>query len=191
LTIGDPLDPAVNVGPVLDQKTREAAMACIAAAGPEARLALAMDQPEDAARMPGRCHVPPHIFADVPATAALARESCPGPVLAVMPAASFEKALQIATADHSLAALGLHSRTPSNIDRARSESGVSLLFINRPVERPAVGEMQTEEGTAIDSARHEQAHLHRFLDPSIADEQALRGAPFMADEMTRAGEADE
>jgi hypothetical protein len=62
-----------------------------------------------------------------------------------VPAASFEEAVHLAAAGAPLTALGLSSRTPSNIDRARAESNVSLLFINRPVDYPPAATREADE----------------------------------------------
>lgn len=182
LKIGDPFDPSIDIGPVIDHEAHEAASACIAAAMEEAHLALTLELPDEAALMPGRHYVAPHIFANVPTTAHLAHEWCPGPILTVVPAASFEEALRIAVAGDPTAALGLYSRTPSNIDRARADSSAPLLFINRPIESPPVGRRSMESASLVDAQRADLDCLRRFFDPSIVDHDTHHHDPLVVDD---------
>jgi len=139
LRIGDPADPATDIGPVLDDQAQESINAFIALGRTEAHAALAMELPEEAALMGGRHYVAPHIFRDVPPAGVFANRPCPGPVLSIMKSASFPEALRLARSFTGTTAVGLYSRTPSNIEKTRAAFSATDLFINRPVESIPVG----------------------------------------------------
>src|SRR5262249_3549001 len=78
-------------------------------------------------------YVGPHIFADVPPTAAIAREEIFGPVLAVMKARDLDEALGVANGVPYALTGGLYTRSPSHITRIKREFRVGNLYINRKI----------------------------------------------------------
>ena len=70
-------------------------------------------------------YVGPHIFADVPPTAAIAQEEIFGPVLAVLQGARPDDALEIANGTAYALTGGLYSRSPENIAPRASASSAS------------------------------------------------------------------
>ena len=79
------------------------------------------------------CFVGPHIFAEVPVTASIAREEIFGPVLSVMMAATLDDAFSIFNDSQYALTGGFYSRSPENIARARRELRVGNLYINRKI----------------------------------------------------------
>jgi acyl-CoA reductase-like NAD-dependent aldehyde dehydrogenase len=65
LRVGDPIEPGVDVGPVIDEAARARILAAIDEGRGEARLAVALDGPPDAALAPNPAYVAPPVFADV------------------------------------------------------------------------------------------------------------------------------
>ncbi len=83
LVVGDPLDPATDIGPVVSEKQRERILGYIAAGTADgAKLVAGGSIPKD---QPGGWFVEPTIFADVKNSDRIAREEIFGPVLAVIP----------------------------------------------------------------------------------------------------------
>ena len=139
LTIGDPLDPSVDLGPVIDQNAHDSIRSYIEIVKSEARLALSMDLTDTSQLVAGRHYVAPHIFAEVPSTARIANEEIFGPVLSVIRVASFDEALAIANGTGFRLTGGVYSRKPGNIEKARAEYRVGDLYINRSITGALVG----------------------------------------------------
>lgn len=139
LKIGNPIDPSVDLGPVIDEPAYRSILKYIEIGKAEAKLALAMDLPPADQLAPGRHYVPPHIFIDVPPTARIAREEIFGPVLSVIKAKSFDEALEIANSSHYKLTGGVFSRKPSHIEKARAEFRVGNLYLNRGCTAALVG----------------------------------------------------
>ena len=167
LRIGDPADPATDIGPVPDRQAQESISAFIAVGRTEAHAVLAMELPEEVALMGGRHYVAPHIFGDVPPAGRLTGRPCPGPVLSIMNSASFPEALRLARTFSGTTAVGLYSRTPSNIERTRAAFSATDLFINRPVESIPVGRPSMDGVHLADAGARLGAadYLRRFLRP--------------------------
>ncbi|MCC6907636.1 MAG: proline dehydrogenase family protein [Phycisphaerales bacterium] len=139
LKIGNPVDPSVDLGPVIDEPAYKSIMSYIEIGKKEARLGLAMDLPPAEQLVPGRHYVPPHIFVDVPPTARIAREEIFGPVLSVIKVKTFDEALEIANSSHYKLTGGVFSRKPSNLEKARAEFRVGNLYLNRGCTAALVG----------------------------------------------------
>ncbi|MGW0950113.1 aldehyde dehydrogenase [Streptomyces sp. NPDC002623] len=94
LTVGDPLDPATAVGPLVSAGQRERVEGYIAAGLTEgARLTAGGKRP---AHLDRGWYVEPTVFADVRPDMTIAREEIFGPVLAVTPYSSDDEAVAIA-----------------------------------------------------------------------------------------------
>ncbi len=139
LVIGDPLDPAVDFGPVINESAYRSIREYIEIGKQEARLALAMELPDESMLAPGRHYVVPHIFAEVPPTARISNEEIFGPVLTVMKVATFDEALELANGTRFALTGGVYSRKPANIEKARAEFRVGNLYINRGITGAMVG----------------------------------------------------
>lgn len=93
LVVGDPLDPATQLGPLVSARQRERVESYIAQGRSEARLVVGGGRPAGLER---GWYVEPTIFADVDNSATIAREEIFGPVLSVIPYEDDEDALRIA-----------------------------------------------------------------------------------------------
>lgn len=133
LTIGDPLDPGTQVGPVIDARAKERIEGYIALGQQEGRLVVrrAVD---------GSGHfVGPAVIADVTSSHRLAQEEIFGPVLAVMKAATVTEALEIANSTSYALTGGIYSRSPANLSLAREQFDVGNVYVNRPITGALVG----------------------------------------------------
>ncbi len=83
LVVGDPLDPATEIGPVVSERQRDRILGYIEAGTAEgAKLVAGGSIPKD---QPRGWFVEPTVFADVENSDRIAREEIFGPVLAVIP----------------------------------------------------------------------------------------------------------
>ncbi len=123
-------DPSSFVGPVIDADAQKRINDYIQIGKSESTLACAVDVGPLAEE---GFFVGPHVFADVPHTAAIARDEIFGPVLAVMKAKDMTQALALANSTPYALTGGLYSRSPLNIARVRREFRVGNLYINRKI----------------------------------------------------------
>jgi len=176
MSIGDPMQPGVSMGPVIDGARKAAIEAAIEIGRTEATLALAMNVPDASQLAPGRPYVAPHIFTDVPATAHIATEEILGPVLAVTRADDFVTALDMANASQYGLTGGVYSRKPSNLDLARHEFRVGNLYLNRPITGARVGRQPWGgfrlSGTGTKSGGPD--YLLHFVEPRCISENTMR-----------------
>ncbi len=82
--VGDPLEPATDVGPVIDEEAAAKIQQYIDIGKQEGKLELAMEVPSALADRLGKPVVGPHIFTGIEPHHRLAQEEVFGPVLAVM-----------------------------------------------------------------------------------------------------------
>ncbi len=137
LVIGDPLEPATDLGPVIDDEAAAKIREYIEIGKREGKLELGMTAPSTgSARKP---FVGPHIFSGIQPHHRLANEEIFGPVLSVMNARDFDEALRIANGTQYKLTGGVFSRKPSNIERARREFRVGNLYLNRGITGALVG----------------------------------------------------
>ncbi|WP_024795686.1 aldehyde dehydrogenase [Tomitella biformata] len=100
--VGDPADPASQLGPVINESQRDKIEGYIAKGKAEgARVVLGGERPT---HLGDGYYVTPTIFADVDNTMTIAREEIFGPVLSVLPYDTEEEAIAIANdSDYGLA----------------------------------------------------------------------------------------
>ncbi len=170
LNIGDASKPSTQVGPVIDVKARDRIREYIAKGKEEATVAIEMPSPE-----PGY-FIGPVVFTDVKPEATIAQEEIFGPVLAVIKAKNFDDAIDIANGTNYGLTGGLHSRTPSHIDRAKAEFEVGNLYINRGITG-AIVSRQPFGGfklSGVGSKAGGPDYLLQFLEPRTVTENIQR-----------------
>jgi 1-pyrroline-5-carboxylate dehydrogenase len=134
LRVGDPADPAVDVGPVINARAFERIFDYLEAGRAEGRFITG----GGAVRGDGY-FVEPTIIADVVPAARIAQEEIFGPVLAVIRADDFEDALTIANGTEYGLTGAVYTRDPARIARAQDEFFVGNLYINRKCTGALVG----------------------------------------------------
>ncbi len=135
ITVGEPEHYGITLGPVVSAAQREKVLTYIEAGKKAGRL-VAGGGP-----VAGRdgYFIHPTVFADVKPDAVIAKEEIFGPVLAVIPAKSFDEALAIANAtDYGLTG-AVYTRNAEKIERAKREFFVGNLYINRKCTGAIVG----------------------------------------------------
>jgi len=125
LKVGPAEDPGCGVPAVIDGEARRRVLGYVERGKAESRLAFAGDAGPGAAE---GYFVAPHIFAGVPAGAAIAQEEIFGPVLAVLAARDLGHALELANGTRYALTGGLYTRSPASIaisGRLRSSRALS------------------------------------------------------------------
>jgi RHH-type transcriptional regulator, proline utilization regulon repressor / proline dehydrogenase / delta 1-pyrroline-5-carboxylate dehydrogenase len=173
--IGDPIQPGTVVGPVIDEDARKKITGLIAQGKKEARVAFEAVIPADAIAS-GGFYVPPTVFADVRADAAIAREEIFGPVVAILRAKNLDAAFAMANESEYALTGGLFSRSPSALERAQREMLVGNLYLNRGitgaiVERHPFGGFKMSGGGTKAGSR---GYLENFLFPCVVAENVMR-----------------
>jgi len=122
--------PGTTVGPLVNKVALDRAMRFIEIGRREAKCVLGGRPNDD----PDRGYfLAPTIFADVPSDARSAREECMAPILCVLRAESFARAVEIANATPYALAGGVYSRSPANIELAKHRLQVGMLYVNRRI----------------------------------------------------------
>jgi len=171
LRVGNPQEPGITVGPVIDEAAYQRILATIEAGRKEATLAYqAKDVPKEG------YFVPPTIFIDVKPNARLARDEIFGPVLSVIKVRDLDEALEVANGiDYALTA-GFFSRSPANIERIKAELVAGNVYINRSCTGAVVGRhpfggfKMSGGGTKAGGGDY----LLQFLIPRIVTENIMR-----------------
>jgi RHH-type proline utilization regulon transcriptional repressor/proline dehydrogenase/delta 1-pyrroline-5-carboxylate dehydrogenase len=174
IPVGDPAQPGILVGPVIDAEARDKILGLVERGKKEARLAFQSKlAPELAA---SGTYVPPTVFADVPPSAAIAREEIFGPVVAILRARDLDEAFRIAMdVDYALTG-GLFSRSPTALRRAQDEYRVGNLYLNRGItgaivqRHPFGGFAMSGGGTKAGG----KGYLENFLFPRAVAENVMR-----------------
>ncbi|HXX43074.1 MAG TPA: L-glutamate gamma-semialdehyde dehydrogenase [Chthoniobacterales bacterium] len=171
LRVGNPEEPGVTVGPVIDQAAYKRILEYIEIGKAEATLAFQrQDVPSEG------YFVPPTIFCDVEPQMRIAREEIFGPVLSVIKVRDLDEAIEIANGtDYALTA-GFFSRSPANIERAKAQIVAGNVYINRSCTGAVVGRhpfggfKMSGGGTKAGGADY----LLQFLLPRVVTENIMR-----------------
>src|SRR5437868_1482845 len=116
LRIGNPEQPGIMVGPVIDEPAYRRILEYIEIGKKEATLAYqAKELP------PHGYFIPPTIFTDVKPHMRIAREEIFGPVLSVLKVRDLDEALTIANSTDYALTGGFFSRSPANIERVKAQ----------------------------------------------------------------------
>ena len=136
LVVGDPADPAVDIGPLIENTARRRLEEAVARAG--RRTSVAYRYP--GGRLPrSGWFVGPTLVTNVALDDPLATEELFGPLVCVFRAENFERALALANdSDYALTG-GVYSRSPSHLEQAVRAFDVGNLYLNRPITGAMVG----------------------------------------------------
>ncbi|MBM4123659.1 MAG: aldehyde dehydrogenase family protein [Nitrospira sp.] len=170
LRIGNPEDPGVQMGPLIDARAQEKVRAYIEIGKREGRLVLERQVEGEG------CFVEPAIFAEIKPRHRLAQEEIFGPVLAVMKARDLTEALAVANDSSYALTGGLYSRSPANILAARNGFDVGNLYINRPITGALVG-LQPFGGhrlSGLGTKAGGEGYLGQFMVRRVVSENTLR-----------------
>ena len=176
ISVGPGDEPGTFIPPVIDASAAENIRQYIEIGRGEAHCALSVDVSQRIDESGGGNYVGPTIFTDVPPDARIAQEEIFGPVLAVIRAADMDEAIEIFNgADFALTG-GIYSRSPENIDRARSECECGNLYINRKITGALV-DLQPFGGFRMSGTGSKAGgpdYLTQFCEPRTVTENTLR-----------------
>ena len=171
LRMGNPEEPGITVGPVIDEAAYKRILDYIDIGKAEARLAFQrQDVPEKG------FFIPPTIFTNVSPKTRIACEEIFGPVLSVIRVRDLDEAFAVANnTDYALTA-GFFSRSPANIERAKAEIVAGNVYINRSCTGAVVGRhpfggfKMSGGGTKAGGGDY----LLNFLVPRVVTENIMR-----------------
>lgn len=130
LKVGPAEDPAVDLGPVIDEAAWQRIQDYIAIGHDEAQPLVAMDVGN---LTKTGYFVGPHVFCEVDPESRLAQHEIFGPVLTVLKARNLDQAFHLANATDYALTGGVYSRSPVTLKRAREEFLVGNLYLNRGI----------------------------------------------------------
>ncbi|PYJ24131.1 MAG: L-glutamate gamma-semialdehyde dehydrogenase [Verrucomicrobia bacterium] len=134
LRIGNPEQPGIMVGPVIDEAAYRRILDYIQVGKSEATLAYqAKEVP------PHGYFIPPTIFTGVNPDMRIAREEIFGPVLSVLKVRDLDEALEVANGTDYALTGGFFSRSPANIERVKAQLEAGNVYINRSCTGAIVG----------------------------------------------------
>jgi len=171
LRIGNPEEPGIMVGPVIDEAAYRRILDYIEVGKSEATLAYqAKDVP------PQGYFIPPTIFTDVKPNMRIAREEIFGPVLSVLKIRDLDEALEVANGTDYALTGGFFSRSPANIERVKARLEAGNVYINRSCTGAIVGRhpfggfKMSGSGTKAGG----EDYLLNFLVPRVVTENTTR-----------------
>ncbi|MGE3999886.1 MAG: L-glutamate gamma-semialdehyde dehydrogenase [Planctomycetaceae bacterium] len=173
LKLGPAEDPGTTIGPVIDEEAQQRIQDYIAVGKDECRTVVAAETGNLAGE---GYYVGPHVFADVEPDNRLAQHEIFGPLVAVLKARDLDQAFSFANSTDYALTGGLYSRSPKNLERARSELRVGNLYLNRGitgalVQRHPFGGYKLS-GIGSKAGGHD--YLLQFLIPIAVSENTLR-----------------
>ncbi len=171
LRVGNPEEPGIVVGPVIDKAAYNRILEYIDIGKSEATLAYqAKDLP------PKGYFIPPTIFTDVKPNMRIAREEIFGPVLSVIKVRDLDEAIEVANGTDYALTGGFFSRSPANIERVKAQLEAGNVYINRSCTGAVVGRhpfggfKMSGGGTKAGGVDY----LLNFLVPRIVTENIMR-----------------
>src|SRR5213083_9101 len=171
LRVGNPEEPGIMVGPVIDEAAYRRILDYIEVGKSEATLAYqAKDLP------PKGYFIPPTIFTGVKPNMRIAREEIFGPVLSVLKVRDLDEAIKVANGTDYALTGGFFSRSPANIERIKAQLEAGNVYINRPCTGAIVGRhpfggfKMSGSGTKAGG----DDYLLNFLIPRVVTENVAR-----------------
>jgi RHH-type proline utilization regulon transcriptional repressor/proline dehydrogenase/delta 1-pyrroline-5-carboxylate dehydrogenase len=134
LRVGNPEEPGITVGPVIDETSYNRIQEYIQVGKGEATLAFQKGDAPDKGYF-----IRPTIFTNVTPEMRIAREEIFGPVLSVIKARDLTDAIDIANSTEFALTAGFFSRSPAHIERAKAEIIAGNVYINRSCTGAVVG----------------------------------------------------
>ena len=134
LRVGNPEEPGITVGPVIDEAAYKNILKYIDIGKSEATLAFQhTDVPKKG------FFVPPTIFTNVRPNFRIGCEEIFGPVLSVIKVRDLTEAIAAANSTEFALTAGFFSRSPANIERAKAQIIAGNVYINRSCTGAVVG----------------------------------------------------
>jgi len=136
LVVGDPADPATDLGPLIDDAAQRRLVDAINQAKNVGALAYQYPAP----RVPKTGHfVGPAIATRIPTQHPLASQELFGPLLCAFRVKNLTEGLALANDTEYALTGGIYSRSPAHIAQAAETFDVGNFYINRPITGAFVG----------------------------------------------------
>src|SRR5437899_4848370 len=171
LRVGDPEEPGIMVGPVIDESAYRRILDYIEIGKSEATLAYQSKEIP-----PHGYFIPPTIFTNLKPNMRIAREEIFGPVLSVLKVRDLDEALEVANGTDYALTGGFFSRSPANIERVKAQLEAGNIYINRSCTGAIVGPhpfggfKMSGGGTKAGGAQY----VLQFLLPHVVTENITR-----------------
>jgi len=172
MKLGDILDPATKIGPVIDKETQSRLLDVI-----ERNRSKIVGQLEVSEELMSKGnYVPATIFEESDFNSELGQQEFFGPLVTIFKAATIEEAvLKLNDTDYALTG-GIYSRSPQNIEYFKREADVGNLYINRAVTGSIVSR-QPFGGFKLSGVGAKAGgpdYLLQFLEPRSVSENLMR-----------------
>lgn len=128
LRVGDPLDPATQVGPLVSMRQKSAVQTAVTTMLKAGAAPLQAGRGEDAPA----CFVDPILFNDLEAADLLAREEVFGPVAGLMVAESYEDALDTLNAVRFGLCGGIYTSSLKQAEHFKLNARIGMAMVNLP-----------------------------------------------------------
>jgi len=135
IKVGDPADPATQMGPVVSASAMKSIQEYIEVGRQEGRLLTGGNARQDL----NGFFLEPTVFVDVDPRSRISQEEIFGPVLAVSKAKDFDSALAIANDTEFGLTGAVYTRDAKKLAKARQEFFVGNLYLNRKCTGALVG----------------------------------------------------
>jgi alpha-ketoglutaric semialdehyde dehydrogenase len=151
LVVGDGLDPAVEMGPCINEQQLNTVMTYVEIGKEEgAKLLTGGNRLQGGAHAKGWFHEPT-IFGDCSAEMRIAQEEIFGPVVSVIPFGSLEEAIEIANGVHYGLSASIYTRNVNRAFAAMRDLYTGIVYVNAPTigaetHLPFGGTKQTGNG---------------------------------------------
>ena len=130
LILGDPLDPATTLGPMVTARAADDVRRQVADAVAAGAQAL-IDPTRFPADAPGTAYLAPQVLIDVDHTMALMNEETFGPAIGIMPVADDSEAVRLMNDSKYGLSASVWSRDPDAVRRIDRELETGTVFMNR------------------------------------------------------------
>ena len=132
LRLGDPQDPAVDVGPVITGSSTDRIAGMVAAALDEGATVATGGQPVTVDSCDGGAFFAPTVLTGVRPEHRIAREEVFGPVLAVLEVAGFDEALEVVNSVEYGLSAAVYTRDINAALRAVDAIDTGIVYVNAP-----------------------------------------------------------
>ena len=173
LVVGPAEDPGIDFGPVIDEAAFDRIQDYIAIGNDEHALLAAIDLSD---MQEQGFFIGPHVFEVGDPSSRLMQHEIFGPILAVLKANDLDQAFEFANSTDYALTGGIYSRSPKNLERAKSEFLVGNLYLNRGitgaiVQRHPFGGFRM---SGIGSKAGGPDYLQQFMLPVTITENTMR-----------------
>jgi len=171
LRVGQAGEFGIDVGPVIDEESRDRVARYAETGAGEGRLVARQE------KVPAQgWFCPPSVFGELPSGSALVEEEIFGPVLTVEAVPSIEAACAAVEASPFALTGGLFSRSPATVAEVARRSPVGNLYVNRHITGAMVGRQPFggNRRSGVGAKAGGPDYLLQFMEPRVVTENTMR-----------------